>query len=148
MNLSEKIKDDIKTAMKAKDAQTLDVLRMLAASIKNKAIDLKKELEDAEVLQVIKSDVKKLEDALTEFVKAAREDLVQKSKEEIAILKRYLPAEMPDAEVLKRVAEALKKEGIKDMSQMGAAMGAAMAELKGLADGKRVKAAVQKILKG
>lgn len=148
MNLSQQIKEDIKTAMKGKDTQTLDVLRMLAASMKNKAIDLKKELEDAEVLQVIKSDVKKLEDALEEFVKAAREDLAQKLREEIAILRRYLPAEMPDEELLKRVTEVLKKEGVKDVSQMGAAMGAAMAELKGLADGKRVKAAVEKILKG
>lgn len=148
MNLSEQIKEDIKVAMKGKDMRTLEVLRMLSASIKNKAIDLKKELEDADVVAVIKSDVKKLDDALQQFVSAAREDLVEKTKEEIDILKKYLPEEMPDEQVEEKVRAVLEQEGITDMSDMGRAMGAAMAELKGEVDGGRVKNAVEKILKG
>lgn len=148
MNLSDQIKEDIKTAMKGKDMKTLDVLRLLASSIKNKAIDLKKELDDAEVIAVIKSDVKKLDDALTEFVAAAREDLAEKTREEIVILKKYLPAEIGDEELETRVRAALEKIPDLDLSKMGQAMGAVMGELKGLADGKRIKEMVEKILKG
>lgn len=147
MNLQEQIKEDIKTAMKGKDMKTLDVLRLLSSSIKNKAIELKKELEDAEVMAVIKSDVKKLQDALEDFSKAARDDLAEKTKEEIEILKKYLPEEMTDEELEKRVKAALDKVPDLDLNKMGQAMAAAMGELKGLADGKRVKEMVEKILK-
>lgn len=148
MNLQEQIKEDIKTAMKGKDMKTLDVLRLLSASIKNKAIELKQELEDADVMAVIKSDMKKLQDAAEEFTKAAREDLADKTKEEIEILKKYLPEEMSEEELEKRVKEALEKVPDLDLSKMGQAMAAAMGELKGLVDGKRVKEMVEKILKG
>ncbi len=147
MTLNEKIKEDIKTAMKAKDAKTLEVLRMLASSVKNKAIDLKEELQDADVIAVIKSDVKKLEDAIVQFVQGAREDLAEKTKEEITILKKYLPEEMSD-EVLKEKVEAiLKKVGIEDPSKIGQAIGAVMAELKGMVDGGRVKKMVEGFFK-
>jgi len=94
MNLYEKISDDIKVAMKGRDAETLSVLRMLMASLKNKVIDLKEELEDADVVAVIKSDVKKIEDSLESFVKGEREDLADKARSEMKVLKKYLPPEM------------------------------------------------------
>jgi uncharacterized protein len=147
MNLSEQIKDDIKVAMKGRDMQTLTILRGLSSSMKNKSIDLKKELEDAEVIAVVKSDVKKLKDALETFVSAAREDLVKKTKEEIEVLKKYLPAEMSDEDLEAKVKEVLEKEDITDAADIGKAMGAAMAELKGQADGGRVKEMVGKLLK-
>lgn len=148
MNLKDQIQEDIKTAMKGKDIKTLEVLRLLSSSIKNKAIELKRELEDSDVIAVVKSDAKKLQDALTDFSKAAREDLVEKTKEEIEILKKYLPEEMPDEELESKVREILKQEGVTDVSDMGKAMGAAMAELRGAADGTRVKQMVEKVLKG
>ena len=147
MNLQDQIKEDIKTAMKGKDMKTLDVLRLLKASIQNKAIELKKELEDADILAVIKSDVKKLEDAAAQFAEAAREDLVEKTKEEVVILKKYLPEEMNDQELETRVKKALENVPDLDLTKMGQAMAAAMAELKGLVDGKRVKDMVEKLLK-
>lgn len=147
MNLTEQIKADLITAMKARDAKTLDVLRMLSASMKNKAIEMKRELEDAEVIAVIKSDLKKLQDALVDFVSAAREDLITKSKEEIEILKKYLPPEMSEEELEAKVKAKLEALGIKDASQIGKAVGAVMGELKGLADGARVKAMIEKLLK-
>jgi len=146
MTLAEKIKQDLITAMKAKDAETLSTLRLLSSSLKNKSIEFKRELEDVEVVQVVRSDVKKLQDALQDFAKSAREDLVEKSKKEIETLKQYLPPEMDAAELEKIVRAKLADLGIESASDMGKAMGAVMADLKGKVDGTRVKEMVQKIL--
>lgn len=148
MNLYLKIKEDLKTAMKAKDMATLDVLRLLATSIQMKAIEAKEELDDAQVMAVIKSDLKKLQDALKDFVTAAREDLVLKTNEEIEVLKKYLPAEMGDGELEEKVRAVLVEKGMTAAEDMGKAMGAVMGELKGAADGNRVRAMVEKVLKG
>ena len=137
----------MKAAMKNKDSATLDTVRMLISSIKNKAIDLGKELEDADVVATIKSDLKKLKDGLESFASAAREDLAEKAKAEIAILEKYLPAQMTDGELEERVRAKLAELGITDMASVGKAMGALMADLKEFADGSRIKATVDKILK-
>ncbi len=147
MTLTELIKQDLIVAMKAKDAATLSTLRLLSASLKNKAIELKRELEDVDVVAVVRSDTKKLVDALEEFVKAAREDLVEKSKIEIETLKKYLPPEMDAAELEKIIQAKLKDLGIESVSDMGKAMGAVMGELKGKVDGTKVKEMVAKVLK-
>lgn len=146
MKLQDQIKEDIKQAMKGKDVETLDVLRLLKSSLQNKAIELKKELEDADVVAVIKSDVKKLQDALTQFIDAAREDLVDKTKSEIAILKKYLPAEMSDEDLEKKVREILESNEISDPSDSGRATGMVMKELAGSVDGSRVKAMIERVL--
>ena len=146
MTLSQKIQDDVKQAMRDRDQKTLGILRMVASSIKNKAIDLKKELEDADALAVVKSDLKKLQDALADFTKAAREDLVEQTKFEIDILKKYLPPEMSEEELETKIRAKLADLGITDLSGIGKAVGAVMADLKGLADGSRVKAMIEKIL--
>lgn len=147
MTLYEQIREDMKTAMKNKDSATLDTVRMLISSIKNKAIDLGKELEDADVIATIKSDVKKLKDGLESFVTAAREDLAEKARAEIATLEKYLPAQMSDEDLETRVRAKLAELGITDMASVGKAMGALMADLKESADGSRIKATVDKILK-
>lgn len=147
MNLYDQIREDIKVAMKGKDMRTLDVLRVLSASLKNKTIEMKKELEDAEVVAVIRSDVKKLQDALEDFSKAAREDLVEKTEEEIEVLKKYLPAEMTDEELRGKVQAKLEAIGATDMKDFGKAMGELMADLKGAVDGSRVKKMIEEILK-
>lgn len=147
MNLYEQIKEDMKAAMKGKDVQTLSILRVLLASLKNKAIELKRELEDADVVAVIKSDTKKLQDSLEDFVKAAREDLVEKTKAEIEIMKKYLPPEMTDDELRERVAAKLKELDVDDVKDMGRAMGELMSDLKDAVDGSRVKKMVEEILK-
>lgn len=147
MTLYEQIREDMKTAMRNKDTKTLDTVRMLIASLKNKMIDLGKELDDADVLATIKSDVKKLKDGLDSFVTAAREDLADAAREEIAILEKYLPAQMGDDELEQKVRAKLAELGIKDMASVGKAMGALMADLKEFADGSRIKAMVDKVLK-
>ena len=146
MNLYEKISDDIKVAMKGRDAETLSVLRMLMASLKNKVIDLKEELEDADVVAVIKSDVKKIEDSLESFVKGEREDLADKARSEMKVLKKYLPPEMLEEDLEKAVKKVIDELEVGDMSGMGKAMGKVMEELKGQVDGKRVKAMLARLL--
>ncbi len=146
MTLLETIRNDMKTAMKAKDMHTLDTVRMVLASVKNKAIDLGRELEDADVLAVITSDVKKLKDGLESFVAAAREDLAEQARKEIHLLEKYLPAQMSDEELEGNVRAILAEIGVADAADMGKAMGQLMARLKGVADGGRVKAMAQKIL--
>ncbi|MEK7632473.1 MAG: GatB/YqeY domain-containing protein [Patescibacteria group bacterium] len=147
MTLYEQIREDMKAAMKNKDSATLDTVRMLISSIKNKAIDLGKELDDADVVATIKSDLKKLKDGLESFASAAREDLAEKAKAEITILEKYLPAQMTDGELEEKVRAKLADLGITDMASVGKAMGALMTDLKEYADGSRIKAAVDKILK-
>lgn len=147
MTLYEQIREDMKTAMKNKDSKTLDTVRMLVASIKNKMIDLGKELDDADVMAVIKSDVKKLKDGLDSFASAAREDLALAAKEEIEILQKYLPAQMADGELEEKVKAKLAELGITDMASVGKAMGSLMTDLKEYADGSRIKAMVDKLLK-
>ncbi len=148
MTLLEIIKNDMKEAMKARDSQTLDAVRMLLASIKNKVIDLGHELDDAEIMTVVKSDVKKLKDGLESFVSAAREDLAEKARAEIKILEKYLPAQLTDGELEEKVRAALAEIGITSVADIGKAMGQLMGRLKDLADGSRIKAAAEKILKG
>ena len=120
---------------------------MLMASLKNKAIDLGKELDDADVMATIKSDVKKLKDGLESFASAAREDLASAAKEEIAILEKYLPAQLTDGELEEKVRAKLAELGITDVASIGKAMGSLMADLKEFADGSRIKAMVDKVLK-
>ncbi len=147
MTLYEQIKEDIKVAMKARDAETLSVLRLLFSSLKNKTIDLKKDLDDAEVMATIKSDMKKLNDALKDFTDGAREDLAEQARSEIAILKAYLPAEMSEEELEKKVKDILDREGIQDVAKIGMAIGTVMKELAGAVDGNRVREKIEALLK-
>ncbi len=146
MNLYDKITSDMKEAMKGKDAETLSVLRLLIASLKNKMIDMKEELEDADVVSVVRSDLKKIEDSLEMFIKGEREDLADKARSEIEVLKKYLPPEMSEEDLEKAAKKVIKELEIGDMSGMGKAMGKLMEELKDQADGKRVKAMLARLL--
>lgn len=147
MTLLEQLKEDMKQAMRDKDSETLDTVRMLLSSIKNKAIDLQKEMDDAEIISVIKSDLKKLKDGLESFVSAAREDLADKARKEITILEKYLPQQLSDIDLEAKVREVLAELGITDPANIGKAMGQLMSRLKELADGNRIRAMVEKILK-
>ncbi|MFA6130846.1 MAG: GatB/YqeY domain-containing protein [Patescibacteria group bacterium] len=147
MNLYQTIQEDMKNAMKGRDVATLAILRVLYASLKNKAIDLKDELDDANTIAVIKSDLKKLEDALVDFTKAAREDLVAQTKSEIAILKKYLPPEMSDEDLKIKIQALLAELGITSVADIGKAMKGAMEQLRGQVDGSRVKKMIEEMLK-
>jgi uncharacterized protein len=144
--LEQKLNEDMKTAMKAKDASTLEVLRMVISSIRNKAIEIGKDLADADVVAVIKSDVKKIKDSLETFASNARDDLAAKAKHELNILQSYLPAEMSDADLEMQVRAKVQELGVTEPSQAGKVMGVLAKDLKGQVDGSRIKAMVDKIL--
>jgi uncharacterized protein len=144
--LFETLQNDMKSAMKGRDVKTLDVLRMAIASIRNKAIELNKELSDADVVAVLKSDAKKIKDALESFVANAREDLAKKAREEIAVLEKYLPTQITDGELEERVKTKIAELGVQGKESAGKVMGVLSKELQGLADGSRIKAFVDKYL--
>jgi len=151
MTLYEQIREDMKSAMKAHDSATLDTVRMLISSIKNKMIDAgtvaSQEIADADVMAVIKSDLKKLKDGLESFLAAAREDLADAARREIAILEKYLPAQITDGELEEKVRAELAALGITSAADLGKAMGTLMGKLKDMADGSRIKQMVDKVLK-
>ena len=146
----QKIREELTTAMKAKDELSLRVLRGLLAGFTNELVAQKKkptdEVTDEIVLTVIKRAVKQRYDSIEQFEKGGRKDLADNEKAELAILETYLPATMSKEEI-RKVAEAKKAElGITDKSKMGVFMGAVMAELKNRADGKDVKEVVENLL--
>jgi uncharacterized protein len=146
MTLAEKITDNMKTAMKAKDSATLSTLRLLVSALKNKKIDVQHELSDAEVQDVVKAQVKQLKDSIESFKAGGREDLAMSTQTEIGVLEQYLPAQMSDEELTKVVKEAVEKSGATSKADMGKVMGAAMAAVAGRADGSRVKEIVGTLL--
>ena len=147
MTLSEKVSGDITAAMKAKDALKLSALRMLKAAIMNKGVEKGRDLEDAEVLQVVSSLVKQRRDSIEQFSKAGRTDLVEKETGEIAVLDAYLPPAASAAEIDAAVSAAITETGASSLKDMGKVMKAVMPMLAGKnADGKAVNEAVRRKL--
>ena len=150
MTLNETIAADLTAAMKAKDATRLSALRMLKAAVTNKGmVEKGRDLEDAEVLQVVASLVKQRRDSIEQFSKAGRTDLVDKETAEIAILEHYLPPAVSAEEIEAAVAAAIAETGASSVKDMGKVMKAVMPKLAGKnADGKAVNEAVRRKLGG
>jgi len=146
MSTIETINTDLTSAMKQKKEAELSTLRLLRSALKNKQIDLMRELKEEDVLAVIRTQIKQLKDALLSFETAGRADLIDKTKAELVVLERYLPAEMSDEDLEKTIRTALSEAGISTKADMGKAMGAVMKAVAGLASGNRVKELVEKIL--
>jgi hypothetical protein len=147
MSLNQKVGADITAAMKAKDAPRLSALRMLKAAIMNKGVEKGRDLEDAEVLQVVSSLVKQRRDSVEQFSKAGRTDLVDKETGEIAVLEAYLPPAATAAEIEAAVSAAIAETGASSAKDMGKVMKAVMPMLAGKnADGKAVSEAVRRKL--
>ena len=146
MTLLSTLNDDMKTAMKAKDKETLQVIRMLKASIQNEQIKKGADLNEEEELTVLSREMKQRRDSLTEFEKAYRTDLAEKVKGEIAIVEKYLPAQLDEAEIRQIVAGAIEKTGASSPKEFGKVMGAVMPQVKGKADGNQVNAIVKELL--
>lgn len=147
MPLNEKIAADLTAAMKAKDAGRLSALRMLKAAVMNKGVEKNRDLDDAEILQVIASLVKQRKDSIEQFGKAGRTDLVEKESAEAAILQDYLPPAVTQAEIDAAVAAAIAETGATSVKDMGKVMKAVMPKLAGKnADGKAVNEAVRRSL--
>ena len=125
----------------------LSVIRMARANIKNIEIDEKRELNDDEVLAVLVKEVKMRQDSLEEFAKAGRDELVEQAKQEIAILRKYLPEQLSDEELRALVEEAVAETGAAGPKDMGKVMAALMPKTRGRADGKRINTMVRELLK-
>lgn len=150
MTLRERIEADLTSAMKAHQVNTVSTLRMLQSAIKNAVIaartSAKQELDDADVEQVIRSEAKKLRDALEDFSKAARQDLIDRANEELTVLQGYLPKQL-DAETLEaKVREIVAELREQGEVEFGKAMKAVNDKIKGLADGKAISEAVKRAL--
>jgi uncharacterized protein YqeY len=147
MSLNDKIGADIATAMKAKNAARLSALRMLKAAVMNKGVEKGRDLDDAEVLQVVSSLVKQRRDSIDQFSKAGRTDLVEKETGEIAVLEEYLPPAVTPEEIDAAVAAAIAESGAASAKDMGKVMKAVMPKLAGKnVDGRAVNEAVRRKL--
>jgi uncharacterized protein YqeY len=147
--LMEQINRDFVQSLKIKDDFSLSVLRMLKAAILNAAIEKKRKVleTDEEVIEVIKREIKKLKDSLEDFKKGERLDLIEKTEKEIAILEKYLPAQLSEEKIKEIVKEMIDKLQPSGPSDFGKVMGAVMKEIKGQADGAVVKKVVEELLK-
>jgi len=147
MSLNDTIAADIAAAMKAKDAGRLSALRMLKAAVMNKGVEKGRDLEDAEVLQVVSSLVKQRRDSIDQFAKAGRTDLVDKETAEIAVLETYLPPAASPDEIDAAVAAAIAETGAATVKDMGKVMKAVLPKLTGKnVDGRAVNEAVRRKL--
>jgi uncharacterized protein len=151
MDLSQRVDEDLKEAMRAKNASKLGVLRMLKSALTYAAIEksgAEGKLTDAEAAQVIRKQVKQRQDSIESFEKGGRAELVAKEKEELSILQSYLPQAMSADELAKVVRETITEVGATSKAQMGAVMKALQTKVAGRADGKALSAEVQKQLSG
>jgi uncharacterized protein YqeY len=148
MSLKERITDDMKAAMRAKDSERLGAIRMLTAAIKQKEVDERVELDDAAVVAIVDKLIKQRKDSIEAFQKAARQDLADKEVAEMAVLQVYLPARLSADEVAAEVRAIVTELGAKGPGDMGKVMGAVKARLAGKADMGQVSAAVKAALAG
>ena len=147
MTLNDRIAGDIVSAMKAKNTPRLSALRMLKAAVMNKGVEKGRDLEDAEVLQVVSSLVKQRRDSIDQFSKAGRQDLVEKETGEISVLEEYLPPAVTPEEIDAAVAAAIAESGATSAKDMGKVMKAVMPKLAGKnVDGRAVNDAVRRKL--
>src|SRR6266478_4124629 len=149
MTFQERLDSDLKEAMRAKDATTLGVLRMLKSALKYTAIEkagAEAELSDAEAAQVIRKQTKQRQDSIESFEKGGRAELAAKEKNELSILQSYLPQSMTAEEIAKVVRETIAEIGATSKAQMGAVMKALQSKAAGRADGKTLSQEVQKQL--
>ena len=164
MDIKEKIKEDLKNALKGRDALTVSVLRMLLSAILNKEIEKRAKIAKAEnglgeqelteksrlledeIMQAISSEVKKRKEAATEYEKGGRQDLFEKETKEAEILKKYLPEELSDDDLKKIVDEAILKVGASSIKDMGSVIKEVMVQAKGRADGSKVSQLVKELL--
>ncbi|HIF88826.1 MAG TPA: GatB/YqeY domain-containing protein [Candidatus Thioglobus sp.] len=141
--LKQRITDDMKSAMKAKDKQALKAVRMILGAIKQREIDERIELDDAQALVVIQKMVKQRKDSITQFTEGGRLDLVEVEEAELVIINNYMPEQLSDAEVASAVDKAITVSGADSMKDMGKLMGI----LKGQLDGKADMGVVSQLIK-
>jgi len=148
MSLKNKISDDMKTAMRAKETARLSTIRLLLAAMKQKEVDERVELTDADVLSIIEKMLKQRRESIAQYEKAARADLADVEKAEIAVLSAYLPQQMSEAEVADAVLAAITESGAAGPKDMGKVMGLLKARLAGRTDMGKLSGLVKAKLVG
>jgi uncharacterized protein YqeY len=141
--ISNSIQSQIAAALKTHDEIRLSTLRMLSSALSYEKIEKQHDLSEEEEAVVVRREAKKHRDSIEAYQKAAREDLVQKEKAELEILKEFLPPEISDEELEKVVSETISRLNASSVSDMGKVIGAVLEKLKGQADGSRVSALVK-----
>jgi uncharacterized protein YqeY len=148
LTLKSRINDDLKAAMRSGDARRRDALRLLLAAVKQREVDERKELGDADVVGVIERMIKQRRESIAQFEKGGRQDLAQNERYESDLLQGYMPQALSDTEVATAVAEAISAVGAKSPADMGKVMGVLKGKLAGRADMGKVSALVKTKLAG
>ena len=143
MNLTQQIREDMKTAMRAKDSVRLGAIRLLLAAIKQREVDERIELSDADVIAVINKMIKQRRDSIIQFEAAARQELANIEKFEISVLQTYMPQPMTEAEVEVAVNDAIASSGVQSAQEMGKVIALLKTKLAGRADMGKVSALVK-----
>jgi len=146
MSLKERITEDMKTAMRAKDSERLGTIRLLQSAMKQKEVDERIELDDAAIVAIVDKMIKQRKDSIAAFELAARQDLVDKEKSELAVLSAYLPERLSAQELTAAVQAIVTELGASGPGDMGKVMGAVKTRLAGKADMGAVSAAVKAAL--
>jgi uncharacterized protein YqeY len=152
MSLKDRIGDEIKAAMKARDKVRLETVRSIKKAILEKEISVRptgqEELDETQEIELLTQLAKQRRDSIEQYTDAGRMDLADREAQELAILEEYLPAQMSEAEIAAAVDAAIAKVGASSPQDMGKVMGPIMQELKGRADGKQIQAIVKAKLAG
>lgn len=146
MTLKQRLTDDMKAAMKAGDKDTLGVIRLVNAAIKQREVDERIQLDDAGVIAVLEKAVKQRRDSIAQYEAAGREDLAAVERAEMAVIERYLPAKMGEAEIVAAIDAAIAGTGATGPADMGKLMGVLKPQLAGQADMGQVSALVKQRL--
>ena len=146
MSLTEQINEDVKTAMKNQDKEKLNVIRMVKSALQMAKINLKHDLSDEEAIDVIEKQIKMRNDSIEEFTKAKRDDLVKQYKDEINILKAYMPEQLKKEEVIKIINDAFAKINPTSPKQMGLIMKSVTPQVKGRYDMKEISSIIKEKL--
>jgi len=148
MSLKTRISDDLKTAMRSADAARRDAIRLVLAAMKQREVDDRKELSDAEIIAIIDKMIKQRRESIAQFEKGGRQDLADQEKFEIGVLQAYMPQALSDAEIERAVAAAVQETGAKGPSDMGKVMAVLKPQLAGRADMGKVSSLVKSRLTG
>jgi len=143
VNPKEKIISEMVSAIKTKDKTRLSVIRMIKSALHNKEIDLKRELNETELLQVLSSIVKQRKDSIEQFKKGGRVDLVEKEEAELKVVQEFMPDQMSEDEIVSEIEKAIEEIGAVSVKEMGKVMKVLMPRLTGRADGKMVSEKVK-----
>jgi uncharacterized protein YqeY len=148
MTLKERIQDDMKAAMRAGEKERLGTIRMILAGIKQREVDERIQLDDAQVISVLEKMIKSRKESLVHFQAGGRQDLIDKETAEINLIQPYLPAQLSDAEIDALIAEAIAATGASSVKDMGKAMGLIKSKAQGKADMAVVGAKLKAKLSG